>query len=283
MEIIRTPRIISETSKVHLSRSLSIGFVPTMGVLHEGHLSLVRRARSENQVVIVSIFVNPIQFGPGEDFDRYPRDTETDAAKLEREGVDLLFMPDSTSVFRSGFSTFISVRDLSDKLCGALRPGHFVGVSTIVGKLFNMVKPVRAYFGQKDFQQSLIIKRMVDDLNMDIEVIICPIVRDSDGLAMSSRNVYLNYEERSAATLIYKTLKATSQFIGTGGTMPKAAKSYMHDMLRTEPLISEVQYASVYNPDTLDEISRFEEQALLAIALKIGNTRLIDNVLVRPN
>jgi len=283
MEIIRTPRILSETSKVHLSRSLSIGFVPTMGALHEGHLSLVRRARSENQVVIVSIFVNPIQFGPHEDFDRYPRDIEIDTHKLESEGVDVLFMPDSNSVFRSGFSTFISVNDLSDKLCGAFRQGHFVGVSTIVGKLFNIVKPTRAYFGQKDFQQSVIITRMVDDLNMDIEVITCPIVRDSDGLAMSSRNVYLNCEERIAATLIYKTLKATSQFIATGSATPTDIKSYMHDMLRTEPLISELQYAGVYHPDTLDEISRFEEQALLAIALKIGNTRLIDNVLVRPN
>jgi len=283
MEIIRTPRILSETSKVHLSRSLSIGFVPTMGALHEGHLSLVRRARSENQVVIVSIFVNPIQFGPHEDFDGYPRDIEIDTHKLESEGVDVLFMPDSNSVFRSGFSTFISVNDLSDKLCGAFRPGHFVGVSTIVGKLFNIVKPTRAYFGQKDFQQSVIIKRLVDDLNMDVEVIICPTIRDSDGLAMSSRNVYLNCEERIAATLIYKTLKATSQFIGTGNATPIDIKRYMHDMLRTEPLISELQYAGIYHPDALDEISRFEEQALLAIALKIGNTRLIDNVLVRPN
>ena len=279
METIRIPSIMKETSKRHLLRGKTIGFVPTMGALHEGHLSLVKRAKSENDIVVVSIFVNPTQFGPSEDFDRYPRDMEGDMEKLKREGVDILFMPDARSMYSDRFSTYITVKDLSDKLCGAFRHGHFAGVATVVCKLFNIVMPTRAYFGQKDFQQTVIIKRMTEDLNMDVEMVICPTVRESDGLAMSSRNGYLSPEERRAATVIYRDILSASDLIKSGKSNPVDVKKQMHDMLKSEPLISEIQYAGVYNAETLDELNEFKKQNLLAIAVKIGNTRLIDNML----
>lgn len=279
METIRIPSIMKETSKRHLLRGKTIGFVPTMGALHEGHLSLVKRAKSENDIVVVSIFVNPTQFGPSEDFDRYPRDMEGDMEKLKREGVDILFMPDARSMYSDRFSTYITVKDLSDKLCGAFRPGHFTGVATVVCKLLNIVMPTRAYFGQKDFQQTVIIKRMTEDLNMDVEMVICPTVRESDGLAMSSRNGYLSPEERRAATVIYRDILSASDLIKSGKSNPVDVKKQMHDMLKSEPLISEIQYAGVYNAETLDELNEFKKQNLLAIAVKIGNTRLIDNML----
>jgi pantoate--beta-alanine ligase len=280
MENIRIPRIMKETSKRHLHNGKTIGFVPTMGALHEGHLSLVKRAKSENDIIVVSIFVNPAQFGPSEDFAKYPRDMEGDMEKLKREGVDILFMPDNKSIYPDGFLTYITVKDLSDKLCGAFRPGHFTGVATVVCKLFNIVKPVAAYFGQKDFQQTAIIKRMVEDLNMDVDIIVCPTIRENDGLAMSSRNVYLSHEERRAATVIYKTLLSASQMIKSGASNPVDVRKQMHDMLKAEPLISEIQYAGVYDTNTLDELNEFKKQNLLAVAVKIGSTRLIDNMIV---
>jgi pantoate--beta-alanine ligase len=280
MENIRIPRIMKETSKRHLHNGKTIGFVPTMGALHEGHLSLVKRAKSENDIVVVSIFVNPAQFGPKEDFDRYPRDMEGDMEKLKREGADILFMPDARAVYPDGFSSYITVKDLSDKLCGVFRPGHFTGVATVVCKLFNIVKPVAAYFGQKDFQQAAIIKRMVEDLNMDVDLIICPTFREPDGLAMSSRNAYLSNEERRAAAVIYKTLLSASQMIKSGESNPVDVRKQMHDTLEAEPLISEIQYAGVYDTNTLDELNEFKKQNLLAVAVKIGSTRLIDNMIV---
>ncbi len=280
MENIRIPRIMKETSKRHLHNGKTIGFVPTMGALHEGHLSLVKRAKSENDIVVVSIFVNPAQFGPKEDFDRYPRDMEGDMEKLKREGADILFMPDARAMYPDGFSSYITVKDLSDKLCGVFRPGHFTGVATVVCKLFNIVKPVAAYFGQKDFQQAAIIKRMVEDLNMDVDLIICPTFKEPDGLAMSSRNVYLSHEERRAAAVIYKTLLSASQMIKSGESNPVDVRKQMHDTLEAEPLISEIQYAGVYDTNTLDELNEFKKQNLLAVAVKIGSTRLIDNMIV---
>ena len=280
MENIRIPRIMKETSKRHLHNGKTIGFVPTMGALHEGHLSLVKRAKSENDIVVVSIFVNPTQFGPKEDFDRYPRDMEGDMEKLKREGVDILFMPDARAMYPDGFSSYITVKDLSDKLCGVFRPGHFTGVATVVCKLFNIVKPVAAYFGQKDFQQAAIIKRMVEDLNMDVDLIICPTFKEPDGLAMSSRNVHLSHEERRAAAIIYKTLLSASQMIKSGESNPVDVRKQMHDTLEAEPLISEIQYAGVYDTNTLDELNEFKKQNLLAVAVKIGSTRLIDNMIV---
>ncbi|MDI6727426.1 MAG: pantoate--beta-alanine ligase [Thermodesulfovibrionales bacterium] len=271
---------MKETSKRHLHNGKTIGFVPTMGALHEGHLSLIKRAKSENDIVVASIFINPTQFAPNEDFEKYPRDMEGDMEKLKREGVDILFMPDTKSMYSDGFSTYVTVKDLSDKLCGAFRPGHFTGVATVVCKLFNIVKPVAAYFGQKDFQQAAIIKRMVENLNMDVDLIICPTLREPDGLAMSSRNVYLSHEERRAAAVIYKTLLSASKMTKSGESNPVDVRKQMHDMLKAEPLISEIQYAGVYDTNTLDELNEFKRQNLLAVAVKIGSTRLIDNMIV---
>ncbi len=280
MEIVRIPRIMQETSKRLLQQSKRIGFVPTMGALHNGHLSLVKRARGENDIVAASIFVNPIQFAPNEDLDRYPRDLEGDMEKLKAEQTDILFLPDAKAIYTDLFSTYINVSGLSEKLCGAFRTGHFKGVATVVNKLFNIVKPKRAYFGQKDFQQCVIIKRMNADLNMDIEIVVCPTVRENDGLAMSSRNAYLSPEERKAAGIIYKTLLTVSQSLQSGESNLSAIKKQMDDMLLNQPLVSEVQYAGIYDPDNLDELSENKKQNLVAIALKIGNTRLIDNIIV---
>ena len=280
METIRTPRIMQETSKGHLLKSRTLGLVPTMGALHEGHLSLVRRARDENDIVAASIFVNPIQFGPGEDFERYPRDIEHDMEKLEKAGVHTLFMPDIKAIYPEGFSTKVKVSGISERLCGAFRPGHFDGVATVVCKLFNLVKPTRAYFGQKDFQQTVLVNRMVKDLNLDVDVIACPTVREEDGLAMSSRNAYLGPEERSAATVIYRTLQAAAKMIKSSAAGPADIKNSLETMLKEEPLVSELQYAGVYDTRTLEEVTEYKKEVLLAIALKIGKTRLIDNLLV---
>jgi pantoate--beta-alanine ligase len=251
-----------------------------MGALHAGHLSLVKRARDENDIAVVSIFVNPIQFGREEDFEKYPRDVDGDMDKLREAGVDILFMPDATSVYPDGFSTHISVEPLSSRLCGLFRPGHFTGVSTVVCKLFNMVAPTRSYFGQKDFQQTVVIKRMIMDLNLGVEAVVCPTVRESDGLAMSSRNEYLSPDERNAAAVIYRTLMAASEMIKSNGASPETVRNEMTAMLRSEPLITEIQYAGVYDAASLEDLAEFGDDNLLAIAVKLGGTRLIDNVLV---
>lgn len=258
-----------------------IGFIPTMGALHEGHLSLVRMSKQENDITVVSIYVNPKQFGPSDDLSKYPRDAEGDADKLRISDVDILFMPADHLIYPEGFSTHIEVEGLSEKLCGVFRPHHFRGVATIVAKLFNIVQPDKAYFGQKDFQQGVIIKRFVKDLNMGIEVIVSPTIREADGLAMSSRNAYLSGEERKAASLIYKTLTEASEAIKSGIIEAAKIKHLMLKALRAEPLISEIHYCSAYDPVTLDEVERIEKEALLAIALKIGITRLIDNMRVQ--
>src|SRR5512139_2387762 len=271
---------MQETSRGHLSRNRNIGFVPTMGALHEGHLSLVKRAIDENDVSVVSIFVNPLQFGPAEDFDRYPRDIEGDSEKLRALGVHILFMPDAKGVYPKGFSTAVSVGSLSEKLCGLFRPGHFDGVATVVCKLFNMVKPTRAYFGQKDYQQTVVIQRMIDDLNMDIEMVVCPTVREDDGLARSSRNRYLTAQERQAARVLFRALREGSEMLRTGLSTPAEVAQRMKDELGSEPLVSEIQYAGVYAPDTLEELVTAGQRSLLAVAVRIGAIRLIDNMIV---
>ncbi len=257
----------------------SIGFVPTMGALHEGHLSLVKRSKEENDVTVVSIFVNPVQFAPGEDYERYPRDFEGDRQKLEKFEIEYLFYPEVSSFYPEGYSTYVTVEGLSEKLCGRFRPGHFRGVATVVCKLFNIVRPTKAYFGQKDYQQSLIIEKMVNDLNFDTEIIVCPTVREEDGLAMSSRNMYLNELERKAATIIYKTLKEAEKLLKQG-VSPAKVTLKMHEILKNEKLVKEIQYAGVFDPLTLEEIREKCKKYLLAIAIKIGNTRLIDNLVV---
>lgn len=279
MEIVRVPRLMSMiTKELHL-KGKSIGFVPTMGALHEGHLSLVRRAKDENDITVVSIFVNPTQFAPGEDYERYPRDLEGDRQKLEKLEVDYLFYPDVQSLYPQGYSTYVTVENLGDKLCGKFRPGHFRGVATVVCKLFNIVKPTRAYFGQKDYQQTLVIRRMVEDLNFDVEIIVCPTVRELDGVAMSSRNLYLNEKERQAATILYRSLKEAEKVLKLQQS-PQKAKEKMMEILKSEPLITEIQYAGVYDPLTLQEIEQKNNKYLIALAVKIGQTRLIDNLLI---
>jgi pantoate--beta-alanine ligase len=258
----------------------SIGLVPTMGALHEGHLSLVRRARAENIVTVVSIFVNPVQFGPSEDFRKYPRDIEGDTEKLLKEGVDILFTPVISSVYPENFLTYVEVEKLSEKLCGAFRPGHFRGVATIVTKLFHIIKPARAYFGQKDFQQTVVIKQMVKDLDMDIEVVVCPTIRERDGLAMSSRNTYLDPVQRAASTVIYRCLKEASGLVKSGIINVDHVKRVMQEKILSEPAVTAIDYAGVYDPETLDEPSEIKENAVLAVAVKLGETRLIDNILV---
>ncbi len=271
---------MQETSKRHLYQGKTIGFVPTMGALHSGHLSLVKRAKSENDVVVVSIFVNPLQFGTGEDFDKYPRDVDKDMDKLRTVDADILFVPENKNLYPEGFATHFIIEGISDRLCGAFRPGHFSGVATVVCKFFNMVRPLRAYFGQKDFQQTVVINRMVEDLHMDIEVVTCPTVRESDGLAMSSRNAYLSGEERTAATILYKALSSSREMVEAGGSGPEEVKARLDAVLRSECLVSEIQYAGVYDPKTLIELNEFKRYNLVAGAIRIGGTRLIDNVLV---
>lgn len=280
MEIIRIPRIMREVSKNLRMRNKSIGFVPTMGAIHEGHLSLIRRAKEENDVTVVSIFVNPIQFSKGEDYERYPRTIERDRELLKALDIDYLFLPDEHSLYPQSYSTYVVVEGLSDKLCGKFRPSHFRGVATIVCKLFNIVRPTKAYFGQKDYQQTLIVRKMVDDLNLDIEIVVGPTIRESDGLAMSSRNLYLNQKEREAATVIYRSLKEGERLLKEGKN-PTDVSAEIRKILQSEPLVSEIQYAGVYDPKTLDESNESKDEYLIAVAIKIGETRLIDNLLVK--
>lgn len=259
-----------------------VGLVPTMGYLHEGHLSLVRRARAENAQVVATIFVNPTQFGPHEDFARYPRDVPRDLAMLEKEGTDLVFVPPVEEMYPTGFRTYVNVEEITARLEGAARPGHFRGVATVVCKLFNLVQPQRAYFGQKDAQQLVVIRRMARDLDFDLEIVPCPTVREPDGLAMSSRNVYLNPEERRAATVLYRALTAAQARYQAGERDAEALRRVMREVLAAEPL-ARVDYVSVAEPETLTELTQVSGTALASLAVYIGTTRLIDNVLLEAS
>lgn len=256
-----------------------VGLVPTMGFLHQGHLSLVERAAKDCKSVIVSIFVNPTQFGPQEDYGAYPRDISKDLKLLERFNVDLVWIPKNEDMYPSGYQTWVEVDDLTRPLEGKMRPGHFKGVATVVTKLFTGVQPDRAYFGQKDAQQCLVIKRLVTDLNFPIEVVICPIIREHDGLAMSSRNVYLNPEERRAATVLQRSLKVAEEAFLDGENNADQIRQIIRKKIEEEPLAS-IQYISCANPNTLQEYSGTFSRALLSMAVKFGNTRLIDNLLL---
>lgn len=257
----------------------SIGFVPTMGYLHEGHLSLVREAKKKNGVVVVSIFVNPTQFGPKEDLKKYPRDLKRDLKMLSKLGVDAVFYPDAKEMYPEGLKTYVEVDGLSDKLCGAYRPGHFRGVATVVAKLFNIVCPDDAYFGQKDFQQLVIIRRMVKDLNMDVNVVAMPTVREADGLAMSSRNSYLSKEERQKASIIIKALKLARQLIKSGVRDASKVKSAVSKLIRTKAGVR-IDYIEVADPETLEGKKIIKGRTLIAVAARVGTTRLIDNILI---
>lgn len=256
-----------------------VGLVPTMGALHEGHLSLVRRARAECASVAVSIFVNPTQFGPTEDLDKYPRDIPRDLALLAPLGVDLVWMPERGMMYPPGFQTWISVEEISLPLEGTMRPGHFRGVAAVVAKLFNGVQPQKAYFGQKDAQQVAVIRRMTTDLDFPIEIITCPTVREEDGLAMSSRNAYLNPDERRAATILHRALSAAWQAYEKGERDASHLRQIMGQVLGSEPLANP-QYISCAHPHTMQELETVTGSALLSLAVFIGKTRLIDNILL---
>jgi len=256
-----------------------IGFVPTMGALHEGHLSLVRTAIAECQPVITSIFVNPTQFGPSEDFQKYPRTFETDCRKLEDAGVDYLFAPAAAEIYPPGFSTWVNVEGLSDRLEGRTRKGHFRGVTTVVLKLLEIVQPQKAFFGRKDAQQARIIRQMARDLHLDSEIVVCPIVREPDGLAMSSRNAYLQPHERRAATILFRALDGTRASIMRGERDALRLTAAMRDALRTEPL-AEPDYVELVDAETLEPVTRLRGVCLALLAVRIGTVRLIDNLLI---
>lgn len=257
----------------------SIGFVPTMGYLHEGHGSLISRA-SENDKVVVSIFVNPMQFGKNEDLGSYPRDFEKDCELCESLGTDLVFHPEPSELYTPEFHSFVDMSMLTENLCGASRPGHFRGVCTVVNKLFNIVKPDRAYFGEKDAQQLAVIKRMVQDLNIDVEIIGCPIVRDPDGLAKSSRNTYLSHDERKAALILSKAVNYAETMVAHGETDSKTVTSTMTEIILGEPL-ARIDYVKAVSSLTMEDTDIIAPQTLIAIAVFIGKTRLIDNLIVK--
>ncbi len=278
MKIVRTVSEMQRTAD-DLRKTSKIGLVPTMGYLHEGHLTLVRAARKIADVVVVSIFVNPIQFGPSEDLARYPRNFERDAKFLEQEKTDIVFYPDDGQMYEKDFSTYVEAKKLEDHLCGKTRTGHFTGVATVVTKLFNIVKPHYAVFGQKDYQQLVIIERMVRDLNIDVEIVPHPTVREADGLAMSSRNTYLSSEERRKALLISASLRKAQEMLKTGVRDTGTIRSAVNDILGSEDGI-DVEYIDICDAMTLEDISTVNKKAVLAIACRIGRTRLIDNSLL---
>lgn len=278
MEIVKKIPRMQSLSQAVREEGKTISFVPTMGCFHQGHLSLIRQARKDSDVLIVSIFVNPIQFGAGEDYKRYPRDLERDKKLAEKEGVDILFAPSPQEIYPQGYHTFVEVEGLSESLCGHSRPGHFRGVATVVTKLFNIVSPHIAYFGQKDAQQTLLIKRMVNDLNMFIEVKVLPIVREKDGLALSSRNEYLNPEERQAAPVLYKSLQEAQRGLDSGERDSRKIIQRMEEMIkRIKP--AKIDYISIVDGETLESRERIEGKILITLAVWIGKTRLIDNLL----
>jgi len=257
----------------------AIGLVPTMGFLHEGHLSLVRDARQACDIVVVSIFVNPTQFGPNEDLSRYPRDIEGDRKKCGSSGVDILFMPEAKEMYPEEPTVFVTVEGTSDILEGAIRPGHFRGVATVVAKLLHIVKPNKAFLGQKDFQQCVVIKRMVKGLNMDVDIIVRPTVRETDGLAMSSRNSYLNADERQAATVLYRALFAARDLYTAGAKEPEKLKQKMRAVILAEQGVG-IDYIEVADPETLAPLDTARGNMILLVAARLGKTRLIDNLLI---
>lgn len=276
MKFVKTIKEVRQQVREWKNQGLTIGFVPTMGYLHEGHESLILRAVKENDRVVVSDFVNPIQFGENEDLSTYPRDIEADKALCEKAGAALLFNPEPKEMYNSDFSAYVETPALSKELCGKSRPIHFRGVCTVVCKFFNIVTPDRAYFGQKDAQQLAVIRRMVRDLNMDIEVIGCPIIRESDGLAKSSRNTYLTGEERKSALVLSKAVFAGQEMVRKGEKNPSAVIEKMTEIINSEPL-AKIDYIQIVNADTIENVNEIKGRILGAMAVYIGKTRLIDN------
>ena len=276
---MRVVKTIAEMKQVRKELPGPVGFVATMGFFHEGHLSLVRKARADNPSVVVSIFVNPAQFGPTEDFDTYPRDIPRDLSLLEKENVDVVFMPSVAEMYPPGFNSWVDIAGVTDRLEGASRPGHFRGVATVVNKLFNIIQPDVAYFGQKDAQQVLVITKMVQELRMGLEIIALPTVREADGLAVSSRNAYLKPEERKAATVLYRSLCLAKELNSHGEKNAEHIRQKMRELIESEPLAT-VDYISIADTETLEEMEEIRPPALASLAVRIGKTRLIDNVVV---
>jgi pantoate--beta-alanine ligase len=279
LETIHTIEWMKQVARRARAEGRSTGFVPTMGALHVGHLSLVRAALAESQAVIASIYVNPTQFAPNEDFQKYPRTFEADSQKLEDAGVDYLFAPESAEMYPQGFRTWVNVEGLSERLDGRSRPGHFRAVATVVLKLLEIVQPQRAFFGRKDAQQARIIRQMARDLHLDSEIVVCPIVREPDGLAMSSRNAYLNPKERRAATILFRALDGARISIARGERDALRLTAAMREMIRTEPL-ADLDYAELVDAETLEPMTRLRCACLALLAVRVGRTRLVDNLLI---
>ena len=276
MQVFET---VAETREACHRVTRPLGLVPTMGFLHKGHMALVRRSCAENASVVVSIFVNPAQFGPHEDYSTYPRDMESDLAKLEGAGVDMVFAPSADEVYPSGFATYVDIGSFGERLEGKSRPGHFKGVATVVCKLLSIVRPDRAYFGQKDAQQCLVVKRLNDDLNLGAQIVVEPTVRESDGLALSSRNRYLGPKERQAALVLFGSLCLARDMWHRGATDAERIRQQMRTLIEREPL-AHVDYISVADAETLEELDRMKRTTLVSLAVRIGTTRLIDNVVL---
>lgn len=279
MKIITKITELKAEIKALKSNGKIIGLVPTMGCLHEGHLSLVRSSVKKADCTVVSIFVNPTQFSPNEDFREYPRDLKHDSEILEREGVDYLFIPEASAMYPEGFKTYIEVHDLQDKLCGRSRPGHFRGVCTVVLKLFNIVDPDVSFFGQKDAQQAIVLKRMVKDLDLDVNIEILPIIREKDGLALSSRNTYLDPEQRKAALCLSKSLREADEMFKNGERKSARIIRRMEEIIKSEAL-AKIDYVRIVDLNNLDPLARIEKEALIAVAVFIGKNRLIDNTVI---
>lgn len=280
MKLVKTIKEVKEIVKEWKQEGLSVGFVPTMGYLHEGHKSLIERSVKDNDKTVVSVFVNPIQFGPNEDLASYPRDINHDMELVSSAKADLIFNPEPEEMYGSHFTTLVNTKEVSENLCGAKRPVHFGGVCTVLTKLFNIVNPDRAYFGQKDAQQLAVVKRFVKDLNFDIEIIGCPIIREADGLAKSSRNTYLNKDERQAALILNKSLKLGLEAIKNGERSSKKVIDIITNNLNTEPL-ARIDYVSIVDNENIQYIDKIEGEILCAIAVYIGKTRLIDNFIYK--
>ena len=270
---------MSLVSEQRRSEGKIIGIVPTMGAIHEGHLSLIRRARDHSGFVVVSIFVNPAQFGPGEDFNKYPRDLEGDARKIESAGADLIFAPTREEMYPAGYATYVTVENLTGELCGRSRPTHFRGVTTVVAKLFIIVNPHVAVFGQKDAQQAAVIKRMVRDLNLPVTINVAPIVREPDGLAMSSRNSYLTAEQRRNATVLYRSLRMAEELAASGVESSQEILQKVRELIEKKEG-AEIDYIDMVDPDEIHHVDKVGKSALLALAVKFGDTRLIDNIML---
>ncbi|MCS7244515.1 MAG: pantoate--beta-alanine ligase [candidate division WOR-3 bacterium] len=280
MKVIRKIGEMMDISEIYRREGRTIGFVPTMGYLHQGHTSLFKIARKKSHILVVSIFVNPLQFGPNEDYKEYPRDLQRDLEICKNENVDIVFAPSESEMYLKDFSTFVEVKNLDEELCGKYRPGHFIGVATVVLKLFNIVKPHIAVFGLKDAQQYFIIRRMVRDLNLDIEIIPGPTIRESDGLAMSSRNVYLNSEERKQATVLYKSLMLAKDIIEKGERSASRIIYEMEKFIKENAPLSKIQYIQIVDTNNLKPIEELKSEFLIALAVFFGKTRLIDNIII---